>query len=69
MYFKKRQIPIIYTQIRKVKKGLIYLMAITYKCVHLYVPNLHMHFLQLCPQSQSFYMQIKHANIHSFKRS
>lgn len=66
---KKRQIHIIYIQIPKVDKGLIYLMAITYKRVHLYVPNLHMHFLQLCLQSQSFYMQSKYANIHSFKRS
>lgn len=66
---KKRLIHIIYIQIPKVDKRLIYLMAITYKCVHLYMPNLHMHFLQLCLQSQSFYMPIKHANIYSFKRS
>lgn len=43
--YLKRQIHISYLQTPKVDKQQIYVMAITYKCVHLYVPNLHMHFL------------------------
>lgn len=68
MYFfykkkAKSQIHKIYMQILKVDKGLINLMAITYKYVHLYMPDLHRHFLQLCLQSQSFYMQMRHTNM------